>query len=159
MTDAAEPDSSRIDRLLDAIELVKENRRDEARSMLRDLIREDSDFEDAWLWMSVAVDSLDQAAVCLDNVLRVNPDNFEAAGALYRIRIPEMKMQKRRSHLRMYRDMSFTVMWIVIVGSLIGVYLTFAPMLESATNDALSTRTAQAATEIVTPGFDEETIH
>jgi hypothetical protein len=48
----------RIDKLLDAIELVKANRRSEARHVLRDLIREDNDFEDAWLWMSVAVDSL-----------------------------------------------------------------------------------------------------
>ena len=148
MTDA-EHEPSRIDRLLDAIELVKANRRDEARHLLRDLIREDSDFEEAWLWMSVAVDSLDQASVCLDNVLRVNPDNYEAAGALYRIRIPEMKMKKRRSHLRMYRDMAFTIMWLLVIGSFIGMYLTFAPMLDEASNELLATGTARAARTIV----------
>lgn len=153
MTDSAEFDPARIDRLLDAVELIKANRRDEARFLLRDLIREDSDFEDAWLWMSVAVDSLDQASVCLDNVLRVNPNNYEAAGALFRIRVPEMKMKKRRSHLRMYRDIAFTIMWILIVAAFLSVYFTYAPMLDAATDDLLSTGTARTAT--VTPNFEE----
>ncbi len=103
-----------IDRLLDAIELVKANRRAEARHLLRDLIHEDTNFEDAWLWMSVAVDSLDQSSICLDNVLRVNPKNAEAAGALYRISFPELEMEKRRSRLRLYRDFALISMWIVI---------------------------------------------
>jgi hypothetical protein len=123
-------EASRIDRLLDAIELIKANRRDEARVLLRDLIREDSDFEDAWLWMSLAVDTLDQASVCLDNVLRINPNNYEAAGALYRIRVPEMEMHKRRSRLRMYRDMAIGVMWLIIAVTFVGVYLTYAPMID-----------------------------
>jgi len=117
--------ASRIDRLLDAIELVKDNRRAEARHLLRDLIREDNDFEDAWLWMSVAVDSLDQASICLDNVLRCNPKNADAAGALYRIRIPEMKMQKRRARLRFYRDFALSSMWLVIMILLVAAFATF----------------------------------
>ncbi|MEP7290594.1 MAG: hypothetical protein ABI835_02375 [Chloroflexota bacterium] len=113
--------AARIDRLLDAIELVKTNRRAEARHVLRDLIHENTNFEDAWLWMSVAVDSLDQSSICLDNVLRVNPKNAEAAGALYRISIPEREMEKRRSRLRLYRDFAMTALWIVI-----GIILTVA---------------------------------
>ena len=116
--------SARIDRLLDAIELVKTNRRREARELLRDLIEEDSDFEDAWLWMSVAVDSLDQSSICLDNVLRVNPKNSEAAGALYRIRIPEIEMEKRRTRLRFYRDIAFMSMWVLILLSLFAGFNT-----------------------------------
>ncbi|MCB9453174.1 MAG: hypothetical protein H6672_17205 [Anaerolineaceae bacterium] len=117
--------AERIDRLLDAIELVKADRRAEAFPMLRQLIREDSDFEDAWLWMSVAVDSLDQASICLDNVLRVNPANMEAAGALYRIRGPELLMQKRRARLRFYRDLSLVSMWLLVLGLLYAMLLTF----------------------------------
>ncbi|NDJ60431.1 MAG: hypothetical protein GYB67_04850 [Chloroflexi bacterium] len=116
---------ARIDRLIDAIDLVKENRRDEARQVLRDLIREDNNFEDAWLWMSVAVDSLDQSSICLDNVLRVNPRNQEAAGALYRIRIPEMELAQRRSRLQFYRDMALTSMWMLILILLSGVMATY----------------------------------
>jgi hypothetical protein len=149
MSDAA-PDPSRIDRLLDAVELIKANQRDEARGLLRDLIREDSDFEEAWLWMSVAVDSLDQASVCLDNVLRVNPGNFEAAGALYRIRIPEMQMQKRRARLRMSRDMAFGIMWIIIIVAFIGVYLTYEPLMQ-AVDDQSPTSFIQTATAIGAP--------
>ena len=73
---SAEADS-RIDRLMDAVELVKSDHRREAINILRELIREDNDFEDAWLWMSVAVESLDQSSICLDNVLRVSdPQDF-----------------------------------------------------------------------------------
>ncbi|MEL7235027.1 MAG: hypothetical protein AAGK74_11045, partial [Chloroflexota bacterium] len=56
-----EQSTHRIDRLLDAIDLIKEDRREEARVLLRQLINEDGNFEDAWLWMSVAVDSIDQS--------------------------------------------------------------------------------------------------
>lgn len=120
--------AARIDRLLDAIELVKADQRGEARHLLRDLIREDNNFEDAWLWMAVAVDSLDQSSICLDNVLRVNPNNVEAAGALYRIRIPEIEMQKRRGQLRFYRDLAFTALWLVILFLLAAGCATFVSL-------------------------------
>lgn len=110
-----EQEANRIDRLIDAIELVKHDRRDEACHLLRQLIREDNDFEAAWLWMAVAVDSLDQSSICLDNVLRVNPQNSEAAGALYRIRGPEMLLEKQRARLRLYRDLAFAGMWLLVV--------------------------------------------
>src|SRR5690606_17625715 len=98
---------ARIDRLLDAIELLKEDSREEARRLLRDLIREDNDFEDAWLWMSVAVDTLDQSGLCLDNVLRINPENTLAAGALSRLRESELRMAERRARYRGRRDVAF----------------------------------------------------
>jgi hypothetical protein len=107
--------AARIDRLMDAIDLIKDNRREEARRLLRQLIQEDNNFEDAWLWMSVAVDSLDQSSLCLDNVLRVNPDNSEAAGALYRIRKPEILEERRRARIRLYRDLAFGSMWLLVL--------------------------------------------
>jgi hypothetical protein len=113
-----------IDRLLDAIELVKLDRREEARSLLRELIHEDSNFEEAWLWMSVAVDSLDQSSVCLDNVLRVNPRNIWAAGALYRLRESEIQMEKRRGRYRFYRDTALTMMWVLSLAILFAVMFT-----------------------------------
>ncbi len=117
--DAAKAEA-RIDRLMDAIELVKADQREEARVILRELIREDANFEDAWLWMSVAVDTLDQASICLDNVLRINPGNYGAAGALYRLRIPELEMERRRSRLRIIRDISLTLMWALVLFVLFG---------------------------------------
>lgn len=121
-------DPDRIDRLLDAIELVKADRRPEAARILRQLIHEDNDFEDAWLWMSVAVESLDQSGVCLDNVLRVNPGNTAAASALHRIRSPEIAHQKRQGKLRLYRDLAFGVMWLLVVFLLYALLFTFVAL-------------------------------
>lgn len=116
-------DEERVDRLLDAIELVKEGKREEARALLRQLIQENGDFEDAWLWMSVAVDTLDQSTLCLDNVLRVNPANIEAAGALYRLRQSEMLVERRRAQLRSTRDLSLVLLWLLTIGTLFAVLL------------------------------------
>jgi hypothetical protein len=113
MTDQASAD--RVERLLDAIDLIKHNEIQQARALLRSIIQEDSDFEDAWLWMSVVVDVLDQSIVCLDNVLRINPDNWQAAGALHRLRESELLMQKRRSRLRFYRDLSYFGMITIVI--------------------------------------------
>jgi len=121
--------AERVDKLLDAIELVKANRYDEARHLLRELIRDDSDSEHAWLWMSVVVDSLDQSSLCLDNVLRVNPKNSEAAGALYRIRIPEMYMRERRSQLRVYRDFALAGLWVLVGLILLTAMVTFMDVM------------------------------
>lgn len=109
---------SRVERLLDAIDLVKEDRRDEARAILRELIRQDGDFAEAWLWMSVAVDSLDQAAISLENVLRVNPHHFEAAGALYHLRRRDVTMERRRTRLRLWRDAVTMLFWVLVMGIL-----------------------------------------
>lgn len=117
--------TAHIDRLMDAIELVKADRRPEAVNILRELIHADNDFEDAWLWMSVAVDSLDQSSICLDNVLRVNPANGEAASALFRIRSPEMELEKRRGRLRIYRDLALVGMWLLVLGLLYTLLFTF----------------------------------
>lgn len=111
MTDNVATD--RVDRLLDAIEFIKANEPDQARSLLKTIISENNNSEDAWLWMSVAVDNLDQSIVCLDNVLRINPNNWQAAGALHRLRESELLMQKRRSQLRFYRDLSYVGMGIL----------------------------------------------
>ncbi len=117
---------ARIDRLMDAVDLIKEDRRAEALALLRDLIREDNDFEEAWLWMAVAVDSLDHSSICLDNVLRVNPKNAAAAGALYRLRESELVMQKRRAHYRFYRDLFLGLTWFLFLALLFAVLLTGA---------------------------------
>jgi hypothetical protein len=111
---SSEAKAERLDRLLDAIELVNSNRRAEAQAILRELIREDSDFEAAWMWMSVAVDTLDQASICLENVLRINPKNQVAAGALYHTRLSELQMENRRGELRFLRDMAQSVTWMLI---------------------------------------------
>jgi hypothetical protein len=122
MSEQPDP-AARIDRLLDAIELVKADRREEARTLLRALISEDGNFEDAWLWMSVAVDSLDQSTLCLDNVLRVNPGNLEAAAALYRLRESHLLVERKRASLRAVRDTALLIMYTMFLMTICGVFL------------------------------------
>jgi hypothetical protein len=121
-------DTTRVDRLLDAIEMIKQDKREEARHMLRELIHEDNDFEDAWLWMSVAVDTLDQSTLCLDNVLRVNPNNLEAAGALYRLLESTMRVERRRQRLKWAYDLCNMLFWLLFIGLLATLYyMMFVP--------------------------------
>lgn len=115
--------AARLEQLLDAIDFIKEDRRQEALPILRSLIRENKDHEEAWLWMSVAVESIDQSILCLDNVLRINPQNIIAAGALYRLRRDEMASEKRRAQLRGYRDLAVGVLWFLILASLFVMWM------------------------------------
>ena len=117
------PQNTRIDRLLDAIELVQAHQRDAALSILRELIREDKDFEEAWLWMSVAVDSPDKSAVCLDNVLRINPNNARASAALFRLREAEMRSQSQRARIRGCRDLALSSLWFLTICVLFALLL------------------------------------
>jgi hypothetical protein len=116
----------RIDRLLDAIELIEADRREDALPILRDLIRMDNDFEDAWLWMSVAVDDVDRSAVCLDNVLRINPKNERAATALYRLRETEIVSESRRARLRSIRDTALVGLWVLFLGIMVAILMTYS---------------------------------
>ena len=115
----------KVDRLLDAIELIKADRRAEAMPILRTIIHEDNNFEDAWLWMSVAVDEIDQSIVCLDNVLRINPDNLDASTALYHLRQADLRVEKKRARLRQYRALSVVGFWLLIGILLIGFMLSY----------------------------------
>jgi hypothetical protein len=123
-----EESGHKIDRLLDAIELVKADKRSEAMPLLRQLIQEDSNFEDAWLWMSVVVENIDQSIICLDNVLRINPKNLNAANALYRLRLVEAEAERERARLRQLRDWAFTAFWILIVFIIIAVLLSYSSL-------------------------------
>ncbi|MBZ0292444.1 MAG: hypothetical protein K8L99_07725 [Anaerolineae bacterium] len=116
---------TRVDRLLDAIELIKAERRAEAVQLLRSLVNEHNDFEEAWLWMSVAVESLDLSSLCLDNVLRINPNNAYAAAALHRIREQEMRLHDRRTRISFYRDLSRVTLWLLVLALLYVMMLAY----------------------------------
>ncbi len=123
-TDNAEQ-PHKVDRLLDAIELIKADRRAEAMPILRTIIRDDSNFEDAWLWMSVAVDEIDQSIICLDNVLRINPDNLDASTALYHLRQADLRVEKKRARLRQYRDLSIIGFWLLVGIILVAIMVNY----------------------------------
>lgn len=115
-----------LDRLLEAIELIKANRHAEALPILRGIIQQDSNCEEAWLWMSVVVDDIDQSIICLDNVLRINPKNEDALTALYRLRQRDLASERQRGRLRRNRDLAIMVFWLLVTCIIMAVLYTFA---------------------------------
>jgi len=67
------PDTS--DLLQQGIALAKAGRREEARNILLQVVELDERNEPAWLWLSGVVDSEDDRAIALENVLAINPNN------------------------------------------------------------------------------------
>ena len=67
------PDTS--DLLQQGIALAKAGQREEARNILMQVVELDEQNESAWLWLSGVVDSDDDKAVALENVLALNPNN------------------------------------------------------------------------------------
>lgn len=67
------PDTTEL--LQQGIALAKAGQREEARTILMQVVEQDKRNESAWLWLSGVVDSDDDKAVALENVLTLNPDN------------------------------------------------------------------------------------
>ncbi len=70
--------STNPDLLQRGIEAARAKRTDEARALLMQCVQLDEQNEQAWLWLSGVVESLDDRRVCLENVLALNPDNQRA---------------------------------------------------------------------------------
>lgn len=65
-----------------AIAALKAGRKAEARRLLEAMLVIDERHEQAWLWLSGAVDSDEERIVCLENVLTINPANLRARQGL-----------------------------------------------------------------------------
>lgn len=65
-----------------AIDAVKANRKAEARLMLERIVQIDQMNEQAWLWLSACVETAEEQAICLENVLDINPNNQKAIKGL-----------------------------------------------------------------------------
>jgi hypothetical protein len=61
---------------------LKAGRREEARDLLLNAVDQDEHHEQAWLWLSAVVDSLEEQQICLENVLAINPQNERARKGL-----------------------------------------------------------------------------
>lgn len=64
------------------IAAAKAGRREEARQILLHIVELDERNEQAWLWLSGAVDGREDRRVCLENVLAINPNNAHAQQGL-----------------------------------------------------------------------------
>jgi len=66
----------------DAIEYIRMGNRDEGREVLEEILEEDEENDEGWLWMSAVVDDEEERKICLENVIAINPDNAVAQRAL-----------------------------------------------------------------------------
>lgn len=64
--------------LQQAIAALKAGRRKQARAILAHLLRQDPHNEEAWLWLSGAVEQDSERLLCLRQVLALNPNNERA---------------------------------------------------------------------------------
>lgn len=64
------------------ITAVKKGDRVQGRELLEKVLAVDERNEQAWLWLSGAVDSAEERQICLENVLAINPDNALAKKGL-----------------------------------------------------------------------------
>jgi hypothetical protein len=69
-----------------AILAAKAGRNSEARRLLESVLNVDERNEQAWLWLSGVVDDAEERAICLENVLTINPDNQAARQGLAALR-------------------------------------------------------------------------
>jgi tetratricopeptide (TPR) repeat protein len=72
--------------LCEGIAAAKAGQRDRARELLTRVVEQDEKNVLAWLWLSGAVDNLDEREICLENVLTLEPDNAAARKGLDRTR-------------------------------------------------------------------------
>lgn len=77
----------------EAMRAIKAGNKAEARALLEKALELEENNEQAWMWLSAVVDSVDEQIVCLENVIYLNPDNANARRGLESLRaqhgIPE----------------------------------------------------------------------
>lgn len=71
--------------LRQAAQALRAGRKDEARTILMAVVDEQQHNERAWLYLSAAVDTLEEQQICLENVLTINPTNDKARQGLERV--------------------------------------------------------------------------
>ena len=72
-------------RIQQALKALRAGRKEEARSILLSVVDEQEDNERAWLYLSAAVETLEEQQICLENVLAINPANEKARQGLERV--------------------------------------------------------------------------
>lgn len=70
----------------DAIQAIRMGDQEQGRAILEDILEEDEENEEVWLWLSSVVDTDEDREICLENVLALNPDNVVAQRGLEALR-------------------------------------------------------------------------
>ncbi len=75
--------------LKQAVAFVMAGKRDEAIPILKTIIKADRNNEQAWYWLSSCADKSEDKKYCLQEVLRINPNNSLAKNVIEQIRLIE----------------------------------------------------------------------
>jgi hypothetical protein len=70
------------DKLSQAVKLIKLGKKKDALPLLIEIIRDNPDDANAWSWLYACVDTNEQKKYCLEQVLRINPNNQKIRDAL-----------------------------------------------------------------------------
>lgn len=68
-----------------AVTEYKSGKKDKARDLLMEIVDKDEQHEQAWLYLSALVGSLEEQQICLENVLAINPNNARAKKGLDKV--------------------------------------------------------------------------
>lgn len=66
----------------EGVSAYRAGRKEEARTLLMRAVEIDQYNEQAWLWLSAVVESVDEQRTCLENVITINPNNERAKQGL-----------------------------------------------------------------------------
>ncbi|MDX1520389.1 MAG: hypothetical protein R3264_02025 [Anaerolineae bacterium] len=72
--------------LEDAIAAIRSGDKETGRQLLEQILEEDENNEDVWLWLSSVVETDEDREICLENVLALNPNNIVAQKGLEALR-------------------------------------------------------------------------
>lgn len=73
------------DKLQQAIAAIKAGDKETGKQLLIEVLKEYRRNENAWLWMTQVVSTKDERIKCLQNVLKINPDNEKAKRGLAKL--------------------------------------------------------------------------
>lgn len=74
-----------MDKLHRAADYIKSGQKKEGGQLLIELLREQPDNEQAWLWLAAAVKGREKKLECLEKVLTINPENEQARKLLAKL--------------------------------------------------------------------------
>jgi hypothetical protein len=87
------------DNIQEAIELIKSGKKADGGRILSVIVKKHPDTELAWQWLSVCVVPEEQKRYCLNQVLRINPQNVNAKKALESLDFQPIFEQTIQPHL------------------------------------------------------------
>lgn len=79
--------SANVDAMVrEAKRAIRAGNKSEAQKLLLKATELDQSNEQAWMWLSAVVDSIEDQMICLENVLQINPSNADAKRGLEMLR-------------------------------------------------------------------------